>query len=237
MSTTLEGPSTRAESLAQALEAQILQAKGDGTLRLGTKSDLRDRFGVAAATVNEAIRILQGRDMVLVRPGPGGGVFGKRPTSLIALGQKLLTIRSSEVPFQDCLELRNALEQLATLNAVGSCTPQQAERIREAAQQVEDATDMTSFLLRNWELHREIGRSGHNQLLATVYAAVVEVMLESVSNVSDQLFPDGAPDDIDDRKAIHRELAEAVLATDLPRTRRALEQHGQEQVNLAVFAS
>src|SRR3954468_545447 len=75
----------RAEGVARDLEAQIL---GDGSApgeRLGTKDDLRQRFGVAVATINEAVRLLERRGLVEARPGPGGGLFVTRSSVRVAL--------------------------------------------------------------------------------------------------------------------------------------------------------
>ena len=56
---------SRAEALARELEDQI----SSGTLatgeRLGTKEDLRQHFNVAVATVNEAIKLLDGARQLL----------------------------------------------------------------------------------------------------------------------------------------------------------------------------
>ena len=49
----------RAEAVARDLEAQILGGGLAPGERLGTKDDLRQRFGVAVATVNEAVRLLE----------------------------------------------------------------------------------------------------------------------------------------------------------------------------------
>ena len=72
---------SRAEALAREVEEEIaagILSTGD---RLGTKDDLRLRFNVAVATVNEAIKLLDARGLVEARPGPGGGVFVASPAS------------------------------------------------------------------------------------------------------------------------------------------------------------
>src|ERR1700704_266749 len=72
---------SRAEALARELEEEIsagVLSTGD---RLGTKEDLRQRFNVAVATVNEAVKLLETRGLVVARPGPGGGVFVASPAS------------------------------------------------------------------------------------------------------------------------------------------------------------
>ncbi len=49
---------SRAQLVARELEREILDQRDPGD-RLGTKEDLRKRFGVAVATVNEAVRLLE----------------------------------------------------------------------------------------------------------------------------------------------------------------------------------
>ncbi|HEY3718019.1 MAG TPA: FCD domain-containing protein [Jatrophihabitantaceae bacterium] len=43
--------------------------------RLGSKDDLRVRCGVSVGTFDEAVRLVQARGLVAMRPGPGGGLF------------------------------------------------------------------------------------------------------------------------------------------------------------------
>ena len=43
--------------------------------RIGTKQELCEEFGVAPATLSEALRVLRARGIIDVRPGPGGGTF------------------------------------------------------------------------------------------------------------------------------------------------------------------
>jgi DNA-binding FadR family transcriptional regulator len=52
---------SRAELVARELEREIVDEREPGG-RLGTKEDLRQRFGVAVATVNEALQLLEVRD-------------------------------------------------------------------------------------------------------------------------------------------------------------------------------
>ena len=66
MSVSTESPLSarvsRAELVARELEREIAGGLAPGE-RLGTKDDLRQRFGVAVATVNEAVRLLETRGL------------------------------------------------------------------------------------------------------------------------------------------------------------------------------
>lgn len=66
--TLLAARVSRAELVARELEREIVDDRQAGE-RLGTKDDLRKRFGVAVATVNEAVRLLETRGLIEARPG------------------------------------------------------------------------------------------------------------------------------------------------------------------------
>jgi DNA-binding IclR family transcriptional regulator len=65
----------RSEVLTRIIEREIADRRLPAGYRFGTRADLRRRFNVAMATVNESIRVLEMRKIVEARPGPGGGVF------------------------------------------------------------------------------------------------------------------------------------------------------------------
>src|ERR671933_989004 len=102
----------RAEAVARDLEAQILGGALAPGARLGTKDDLRQRFGVAVATVNEAVRLLEMRGLIEARPGPGGGVFVAASSVRAALRRGNLRATWGPARVDDCLVVRNGLEPL-----------------------------------------------------------------------------------------------------------------------------
>src|SRR5437763_139240 len=109
MAATIPVRVSRAEAVARELESEILAGAEPGT-RIGTKDELRLRFGVAVATVNEAVRLLELRGLISVRPGPGGGVFVARPAVRVALTHLVRGLRSDPETFEEMIEVRDALE-------------------------------------------------------------------------------------------------------------------------------
>src|ERR1700760_1560693 len=102
---------SRAELVARELEREITDEREPGE-RLGTKEDLRKRFGVAVATLNEAVRLLEMRGLIEARPGPGGGVFVSRAGLRVALSLLVLGLKTESTPNEECPEVRDALEPL-----------------------------------------------------------------------------------------------------------------------------
>src|SRR3954469_6790799 len=117
----------RAEAVARDLEAQILGGGPAPGERLGTKDDLRQRFGVAVATVNEAVRLLEMRGLIEARPGPGGGVFVATSSGRGALKRNGRQATWGAARFTDCLAVRNGIEDILCRDAA---TPRRTVRTR-----------------------------------------------------------------------------------------------------------
>src|SRR3954449_2212305 len=107
----------RAEAVARDLEAEILGGRLAPGDRIGTKDDRRHRFGVAVATVNEAVRLLETRGLIEARPGPGGGVFVARSSVRVALKRDGLEGSWGAARFGDCTAVRRVLEPLVCAQA------------------------------------------------------------------------------------------------------------------------
>jgi len=160
--TSLSARVSRAELVARELEREIVDEREPGE-RLGTKEDLRKRFGVAVATVNEAVRLLEMRGMIEARPGPGGGVFVARPAARVAFSHMVLGFRSGSTTYEECLEVRDALGPLIDSHAARY---HRASDIRELNRIVKDMErvkdDPATFFKSNW-LTPAPARHSHSQ--------------------------------------------------------------------------
>lgn len=69
---------------ATDIASEVMTGVASGRLtegeRLGGEPDLIESFQASRATVREALRILEAGGYVMVRRGPGGGIFVQRPT-------------------------------------------------------------------------------------------------------------------------------------------------------------
>jgi DNA-binding FadR family transcriptional regulator len=212
---------SRAEALARRLEQEIVDTGLNAGARLGTKEDLRKRFGVATATVNEALRLLETRGMIAARPGPGGGVFIASPSSRVRLNHLVLGFKVGDAPFSDCLAVRNALEPLVCQEAAKRCTRRNATALRAFISRLEDQVDNPAGFLRvNWGLHRGLAQIGGNAPLETLYLTLLDYVEDGLQGVVGDEFFDGQ-----DNLEIHRELVEAIIAGEPKRLARAIDRH------------
>jgi DNA-binding IscR family transcriptional regulator len=154
MSVSTESPLgvrvSRAELVARELEREIAAGLEAGA-RLGTKDDLRKRFRVAVATVNEAVRLLETRGLIEARPGPGGGVFVARPAARIAMSHVVLGFRTGSTSYEECLELRDALEPLIDSHAARYHRARDIRELKRILKTMQASVDdPAAFFKCNW---------------------------------------------------------------------------------------
>ena len=212
---------SKAEELARYLEQEIVSDGFEAGDRLGTKEDLRQRYGLAVATINEAVRLLENRGLVTARSGPGGGVFVAAPASRVRLNHLVLGFKAGDRPFTDCLLVRNALEPLVCREAFEHCGRRDAKALRDLIARMEEHTDdPAEFLRLNWSLHRRLAQMGANAALTSIYLMLMDTVQDGLSDVT--------PDDSFDGEAnlaVHRELIEAIIGTKLKRLEKAIDRH------------
>jgi GntR family transcriptional repressor for pyruvate dehydrogenase complex len=211
---------SRAEAVARDVEALIL---GDGLApgeRLGTKEDLRQRFGVAVATVNEAVRLLETRGLIEARPGPGGGVFVARSSVRVALKRDGLEGSWGNAGFADCMSVRAVLEPLVCEQAARHHEEEDIRTLERMVDAMErTAGDPRAYLELNWGLHRRIAKLCHNAPLHSIYLTLLD-FLEDGLDIGDLTEFDGQAD-----VGVHRELVAAIDEGPGPRLDAAIERH------------
>jgi DNA-binding FadR family transcriptional regulator len=211
---------SRAEAVARDVEAEILGEGIPPGERLGTKEELRQRYGVAVATVNEAVRLLETRGLIEARPGPGGGVFVARSSVRVALKRDGLDGSWGNAAFADCLAVRNGLEPLVCREAAVRHTDEDIaalERILAAMER--HADDPRAYFELNWALHRRIAKLCRNAPLHSIYLTLLDFL-------EDGLRLDALQDwDGNAHVGVHRELVAAIDDGPGPRLEAAIERH------------
>lgn len=212
---------SRAEELSRRLEQEIVDNGLPAGERLGTKEDIRKRFGYAVATVNEALRLLETRGLIEARPGPGGGMFVASPSSRVRLNHLILGFKVDDAPFTDCLAVRNALEPLVCREAAVHCRPADAKALRQIVARMQKQTgNAKAFLRLNWDLHRRMAKMCANAPLKTLYLTLLDFVDEGLDDVTgDEFF------DAEKNLAVHEELVEAVIDGNPKRLQKAIERH------------
>ncbi|HEY4278581.1 MAG TPA: FCD domain-containing protein [Conexibacter sp.] len=209
---------SRAETLARQLEREIRAQAIPPGVRLGTKVELRERFGVAAGTLNEAVRVMETRGIVIARPGPGGGVF-VADSSHARHGTVVLELDFASSSISDCAELRASLEPAICRSVARDHTPADIAEIQRLVGELADSgPDPHAFREANWSFHRGIAAICPNVPLRTVYLAAIGMLEEAMAQFGFTSYDARAV-------AVHRELADAIAEGEGARLERAIRRH------------
>jgi GntR family transcriptional regulator, transcriptional repressor for pyruvate dehydrogenase complex len=221
---------SRAEALAREIEEEISAGVLNTGDRLGTKDDLRQRFNVAVATVNEAVKLLDTRGMVEARPGPGGGVFVASPATRMRSGAMFMGFEWTEASMADYHEVRNALEPIIYHHAARHRSEADIRALRSILANMAAHLDQPRAYARyNTAFHRRIAKLSPNAPLRSMYVTLLDFFENdlAVENLPDAVHPDN----ID----VHRQLVDAIEQGDMAELELAIRRHDSHRLNLGMF--
>lgn len=221
---------TRAEALAASIEEEIEAKQMQPGEPFGTLDSIRASSGFARSTVSEAVRLLNDRGVLAIKPGRGGGLFVAAANPVVRLRHMLLSVKDSATPVEHAIAVREALEGLVDVEAARHRAEVDIADLRVALEVLENsAADSDQWMRANWALHERIAAITPNQLLSTTYLG----MLRHVADAAVHAAPDTGPDTLErtkylkERLDIHTELVEAIIAGDENRTEAAARRHNE----------
>ncbi|MFH9090075.1 FadR/GntR family transcriptional regulator [Streptomyces sp. NPDC017673] len=217
--------SGRAEQAAERV-AELVDSVPPGS-RLGTKEELRTLCAVSVGTFNEALRLLQARGLVTVRPGPGGGLFSAEQSPIVRLGNSVLALDAHQHDVAEAVRIRDALEPLLVEDVLWHASPADVAGLREhiaAMAAAVDAADAVAFVHANWRLHAAIAAISPNALLSSLYASLLDLIESHTLSV---LPVEGQPlgEYLAQRLDLHRQLVDALDRRDREEAFRLVREH------------
>jgi DNA-binding FadR family transcriptional regulator len=195
--------------------------------RLGTKEELRQRCGVSVGTFNEALRLLQSRGLVTVRPGPGGGLFAAEQSPTVRLGNSVLALNADQTSVAEAVRIRDALDPLLVEDALWHASPADIADMRRQLGQMAtaaEAEDATAFVHANWALHTRIAAVSPHAMLRSIYSTLLEIIETNTLSV----LPAGEqplPYYLHERYRLHAALIDAIEARDTTTAMRLITEH------------
>jgi DNA-binding FadR family transcriptional regulator len=202
---------SRAEALAREIEEEISAGVVKTGDRLGTKDDLRRRFSVAVATVNEAVRLLETRGLAGARPGPGGGVFVASPAERLRSGPMFIGFEWAGATMADYREVRGALEPVIYRHAARHRTEADIRALRSILVGMSAHRDEPRAYARyRAAFHRRIAKLTPNVPLRSMYVALLDFFENDAA--AGELPGAVPPGDVD----AHRQLVDAIERGEVP---------------------
>lgn len=199
-----------ADNVVDQIEAEISEHQLAPGHRIGTKQDLCEQFGIAPATLGEAMRVLRARGVIEVRPGPGGGIFVADQSPLLRLAHSVRQLRERGATVNDVVGVLNALDDAVIRDAAAHRTKSDLKELDALMDELAAVwSDPTEGLHCNWQLHRRIAQISPNEILRTFYVNLVDY-IEGEARGETNLDVPGFSPSSDERLHIHYDLVAAI---------------------------
>jgi GntR family transcriptional regulator, transcriptional repressor for pyruvate dehydrogenase complex len=213
-----------AQSVVQQIELLILRGLLRPGERLPPERELAERLGVSRPSLREAIAELQGRGLLVARPGAGifvaemlGSAFSEALVKLFAGHDEALF---------DYIDFRRDLEGMAAERAARHGSETDLKVIAtvftrmEAAHEKRNPADEAAL---DAEFHLAIIEASHNIVMLHMMRAMFDLLRAGVFYNRSQLYRDrGTRDSL---LSQHRAIHDAILARDPATARAAAEAH------------
>ena len=218
-------PPSRAKEVVNEIETMIRSkslAPGD---KIATKDELKVDFGVARATVNEAVKLLHDRGRIFMKPGPRGGVFVARADPGLQLGRFFLAVGEDPSTIADAVALRDYLETMILEEATKHRDDDDIRDLRACLEDLAKArSNPERFLEVGWSLHERIGLITPNEVLKSTYCGLVRFIRGRVTRLTSPARTD-IKGYLDERLRLHRDLVDVIESADLARVPAVIAAH------------
>jgi len=212
------------DSIVTQVELLILEGILRDGARLPSERQLAEQMDVSRPKVREALKLLEQRELIIVRHGEGTFVA---PLIGAAMSPALISLyaRHSDA-FLDYLEFRTEQESFAASLAAARATPADREilaRVMKLLETAHDASDAEESRRADIAFHSAIIDASHSSLLvhtmSSIYALTQQNMfynrsfLSSLDRSGEKLL------------AQHRAIFDAIEAGDAERAAQAAKDH------------
>lgn len=172
----------RSTRIYEEIVRQIRMLIADGHLKSGDRlppeRDLAERFRVSRTSVREAMRALESRGLIGIRPGEGAFV---REVSVETLVEPLaLVILAQRESIADLYEARRLLEPPIAALAARRATPEEiVEMARILDEQAAEVTAGRTGLVQDAAFHTALAHSTHNRAITRIVTTLMDLLAQS----------------------------------------------------------
>lgn len=214
-----------AEQVTDELQRLVLTGKLKEGEKLPSERELCELFGVSRTVVREAIRVLQTKGLVEVRPGIGSIVRSPSSNQIIEGLSLLIQAKANgaEISLVALCEVRSLLEVEISKMAAERATIEDIEEIQKIVDDLETFVNIPArFYERAVDFHRSLALATHNLLLVIIFDAIQELVLGMRQTL--------VPEPVAPQAALRcfRQILEHVQARNSDGAAQGIEQHLQE---------
>jgi GntR family transcriptional repressor for pyruvate dehydrogenase complex len=166
------------EQVVEQIEALIISGRLTPGDRLPAERELGERFGVSRTVIREAIRSLQEKGLVEIRPGVGTFIYNGMSDIMRQSLERMMLIDRLQ-GLENVMQVREILEPAIASIAAHKARPHDIEAM-EAAIEIMDRSmsNIEGFIAADHEFHLALARATQNRLILYLIDSIVDSLTE-----------------------------------------------------------
>jgi len=170
--------------VAEVVAREILHEIVDQDLKPGSQlpaeAEMLEAYGVARASLREALRILEVHGLIAIRPGPGGGPVVAAIDGVV-LGQTMtFFLQAIGATLGEVVQARLTLEPLMAKQAAERANPEFLEQLRTSVAGSNEILDDDAYLASTTRFHEVVAAGSGNRVLDLLAASFKEIHVARV---------------------------------------------------------
>ncbi|MCO4253261.1 FadR/GntR family transcriptional regulator [Pseudarthrobacter raffinosi] len=206
-----------ADELVDLLEERIGAGELSPGSKLASERELAIEYGVSRPVVREALRSLQERGIIEIRPSRGA--FVRAAKSFDVASKVGSFARQRGATARDLIQVRGMLEELSARLAAERAGDADVARLRILVDAMDDTRDVLDRARCDIAFHSLIARISGNPVIEIMFSSIAPLVFEQmIRSLDDQaVAKEGAP--------LHRVVLEAIEAGDADGAGNAMFKH------------
>jgi len=141
--------------------------------KLPPEHEMVERYGVARATLREALRFLELQGVLTIKPGPGGGPVVGEPHTRNLASTLALMLQFLDAPFRSLIELRQVISPGMAAMAAANARHDDLERMRECIAKLRShINDRAIYMDENRKFHDLVAWASGNPAIGLLVTSV-----------------------------------------------------------------
>lgn len=192
------------DEIGQQLKDAIFKGLYSAGDKLPSERELIESFKVSRTVVREAIKGLEASGLIEIKQGAMGGAFVKLMTfeRLTNVCQELFLME--KMSFAEVCDARLMIEPMVARLAARNCTPEMADKLREACRKEEDILEYADTVYLRQKVHYVLADMSGNRFLSAMIKSLLKVVSDATRTFEpdhDEVHPAG----------LHNPIVEAVI--------------------------
>lgn len=172
-------PKKSYQHVVEEIETAIVSGDLGTGDRLPPEMKLKEMFDTSRGTVREALRVLEQKGLVSIKPGVKGGAVVKEANADAMTDSIGILIRHQSISLHHLAEFRKLMEGYVAREAARTAEEKDVRRLRSILSQIKELVTIRpetwdKFHALDARFHRELARIAANPLIETNLAAIHE---------------------------------------------------------------